>query len=209
MKKIINWTFGSVFRTFGRIIAYLIVGGLIGLILSQNHVKISDIFTLGLNKEFISVDAPIKMVNSAGWARNMPYLEQTLMKDCTGANTCNNNIGMTNAISGDDTYERRFVTNSSGITIASNGVLVMSNSGRFKSGYLYQVNYYLCGSASLSNGSFYISAIDYDNPGVKHNTYELFSSSAMSPAPFSTNGENFNSFQICAVVSKIKPLFLI
>lgn len=44
MKKIFNWTFGSIFRTFGRIIAYLIIGSLFGLILSKSGFKISSLF---------------------------------------------------------------------------------------------------------------------------------------------------------------------
>lgn len=196
MKKIVNWTFGSVFRTFGRIIAYLIVGGLIGLIMSQNHVKISDIFSLGLKKEFISVESDIKLINSPEWSSSLPQLQQTLMFDCTGTNTCNTQIGMTQyteALS--DASERRFVLNSSDINILGNGVVVMSNSGNLKSGYIYQVNYYLCSQTSLnpSGSSFYITAIDYSNPGVKHNTYELFSSSALSGTPFTSNGQTFSA----------------
>lgn len=67
MKKILNWTFGSVFRTFGRIIAYLLVGSLIALIMSENHVKISDIFSLGVKKEFISVESDIKLASNDGF----------------------------------------------------------------------------------------------------------------------------------------------
>lgn len=67
MKKILNWTFGSVFRTFGRIIAYLLVGALIALIMSENHVKISDIFSLGIKKEFISVESDIKLASNSGF----------------------------------------------------------------------------------------------------------------------------------------------
>ena len=195
MKKIVNWTFGSVFRTFGRIIAYLIIGGIIGLIMSKNHVKLPDILSLGLKQEFISVEADIKMISSPEWSKDLPSLQQTLMKDCSGANTCNTEIGMTQYTeSYEDGETRRFVLNSSTINIATNGVLVMNNSGRLKSGYIYSINYYLCSQGSLnpSGSSFYISAIDYNNPGVKHNTYELFSSSFVNGYPFGTNGQYFN-----------------
>ena len=40
MNKIFNWTIGSLFRTFGRILAYLLLGGLIALILSKNSIKL-------------------------------------------------------------------------------------------------------------------------------------------------------------------------
>lgn len=44
MKKIFNWTFGSVFRTFGRIIAYIIIGFIVSLILSNSDFRITDLF---------------------------------------------------------------------------------------------------------------------------------------------------------------------
>ena len=43
MNKLFNWTFGSVFRTIGRVIGYLVVGALLGLILQKNGVRIRDI----------------------------------------------------------------------------------------------------------------------------------------------------------------------
>lgn len=46
MKKIFNWTFGSIFRTFGRIIAYLSVGLLIFSILSKSGFKLTDILPI-------------------------------------------------------------------------------------------------------------------------------------------------------------------
>ena len=44
MNKLFNWTFGSVFRTIGRVIGYLVVGALLGLILQKNGVRIRDLF---------------------------------------------------------------------------------------------------------------------------------------------------------------------
>lgn len=41
MKKILNWTFGSVFRTFGRIVAYLLVGLLLFVIIDKSGLKIN------------------------------------------------------------------------------------------------------------------------------------------------------------------------
>ena len=67
MKKIVNWTFGSVFRTFGRIIAYLIFGTLIALIMSENHIKLPDILHLGIKQELISVESDIKLATNAGF----------------------------------------------------------------------------------------------------------------------------------------------
>lgn len=46
MKKIFNWTFGSIFRTLGRIIAYLFVGLLISSILSKTGFKLTDLLPI-------------------------------------------------------------------------------------------------------------------------------------------------------------------
>lgn len=40
LKKIGNWTFGSVFRTFGRVIAYLVIGILLAIICSKANIKL-------------------------------------------------------------------------------------------------------------------------------------------------------------------------
>ena len=44
MRKIVDWTFGSVFRTFGRIIAYLIFGIAISYIFHSLDFRITDLF---------------------------------------------------------------------------------------------------------------------------------------------------------------------
>lgn len=44
IKNVFNWSVGSFFRTLGRIVAYIIVGALIGLILSNNDISISNLF---------------------------------------------------------------------------------------------------------------------------------------------------------------------
>ena len=58
MNKFFNWTFGSVFRTIGRVIGYLIVGALLGLILQKNGVRIRDLIpTLKVSaKEFSTTE---------------------------------------------------------------------------------------------------------------------------------------------------------
>ena len=44
IKNVFNWSVGSFFRTIGRIIAYLLIGALIGLILSKSDIDITNIF---------------------------------------------------------------------------------------------------------------------------------------------------------------------
>ena len=48
MKKIFNWTFGGFFRTIGRTIAFLLLGGLIVLIAQKNDIKITEL--LGIER---------------------------------------------------------------------------------------------------------------------------------------------------------------
>ena len=48
MKKIINWTFGSIFRTLGRIICYVIVAMVIGYFIQKNDIKITSL--LGIER---------------------------------------------------------------------------------------------------------------------------------------------------------------
>ena len=44
MKKITNWIFGSMFRTFGRIIAFIVIGGLFAYLLSNDIIRIPQLF---------------------------------------------------------------------------------------------------------------------------------------------------------------------
>ena len=50
MKKIINWTFGSVFRTFGRILAYISIGILVAFLMSKFDIKLNDLLGLPIVK---------------------------------------------------------------------------------------------------------------------------------------------------------------
>ena len=157
MKKIFDWTIGSFFRSIGRIIAYLVIGGVIGLLL-YNGDHISNL------KDLIGIDY-VYALTSPNWAVELPPIQQTLYKNCTGTSTCSSDI----TLSQSSVNNRRYVYNSSDISVATNGVLIMNNSGNLKQGYIYQVNYYLCSGGNLnpSGSSFYISAINYNSPGTK------------------------------------------
>lgn len=48
MKKILNWTFGGFFRAFGRILCFLVFGGLIAYLIASNDFKLPDILTFGI-----------------------------------------------------------------------------------------------------------------------------------------------------------------
>lgn len=46
MRKIFNWVFGSFFRTFGRVLLYLLIGFLFAIIVSKSDIKIEDLFLM-------------------------------------------------------------------------------------------------------------------------------------------------------------------
>ena len=48
MKKILNWTFGGFFRAFGRILCFLVVGGIIAYLIASNDFKLPDILSFGI-----------------------------------------------------------------------------------------------------------------------------------------------------------------
>lgn len=48
MNRIFNWTFGSIFRTIGRVIAYILIGSIFALILSKSGLKIVDYIPFGI-----------------------------------------------------------------------------------------------------------------------------------------------------------------
>lgn len=48
MKKILNWTFGGFFRALGRILCFLVVGGLIAYLIASNDFKLPDILSFGI-----------------------------------------------------------------------------------------------------------------------------------------------------------------
>lgn len=60
MKTIFNWTAGSFFRSIGRIIAYIVIGCLIGMIINYNNIKIPNVFEY-------TVESDIKLASNSGF----------------------------------------------------------------------------------------------------------------------------------------------
>ena len=87
MRKIINWTFGSVFRTFGRVFAYILIGTLFALIMSKSGLKITDFFGIEtIHASSITIGSP------SGWAGYWKDCDNT---KCTG-DIILYNTGLTN-----------------------------------------------------------------------------------------------------------------
>lgn len=64
--KIINWTFGSVFRTIGRVVAYILIGLLISTFVFKNDYVKADTYVKG-------VDTPWKDNSGNLLSKNGPY----------------------------------------------------------------------------------------------------------------------------------------
>ena len=47
MKKIFDWTIGSFFRTFGRIIAFIVIGAIVVLLAEKSGIKLPDVLGIG------------------------------------------------------------------------------------------------------------------------------------------------------------------
>ena len=59
IKSVLNWTFGSFFRTLGRLLCFLLVGGLIAFLISKLDIKMPKF------EVFIDVHADTLMVGGA------------------------------------------------------------------------------------------------------------------------------------------------
>lgn len=91
--KIINWLFGSFFRTIGRTIAILLMGGLLYYILASNGIGISDLFLDSVKADTFQVlDTPWKDENGD----NLPeYYGSYIQYPITQLNSGNYYSGVT------------------------------------------------------------------------------------------------------------------
>lgn len=114
MNKIFNWTFGSIFRTLGRVICYMLIGALFTLILHKNNIKITDL--LGLDvlsaKTFdTSEQYRIYKCDSHNDYENCSFTSWTNNGTATSNNTSNNvvrgfsmNFGQNETLNGGGHY---------------------------------------------------------------------------------------------------------
>ena len=100
MKNIINWTCGSFFRVIGRILAYLVIGGLIATLLSRSSFKITDLF-------FESVKAE--------------QLEQQMLQFYSTTGAVSNSASIT------DDIEKNFYTYQGPFTLKMSGNFILRN----------------------------------------------------------------------------------
>lgn len=159
MKKIFNWTFGSVFRTFGRIIAYFLIALLFGFIVSKFDIKITDLL-------------PIMKVNAATLSKSS---DQWATQWC-------NNPACGFAIS-DATYFRDYTNVNSGAYNNSNNYflramrlrLQFNSSNYLQAGTQYQIRFKLWFNPlySLNNYGLNNDIIDFTVTDTSNNQVTL------------------------------------
>lgn len=171
MKKILNWSIGSFFRTIGRIIAYLVIAYLITLIIAKTDNLKSLLF--------MSVKAA---TTPNYWITNTDVPTYFDLFDCTES-TCNrvNSSNYTNEmIELNETGGRQFTVTTRPYNLQSNGIVIRTSSNaRYNVGYLYQTTFYVCSDAIMDNAvntiypSYYGDAFTNNNVFQSSNSYSL------------------------------------
>lgn len=181
MKKIINWSFGTFFRTIGRVLAYLLVGFLLAIV----YLK------LGLNFGYTKVNAQ----TLTNWAEGLPTLNRVQMYECQTSNKCYDkevNIQGLVTVNGN-----RDIAISQSLTLDSGGISIQTNVNELKEGYLYLTNYYVCANYSLNNVDALIYNSNYGSPGVANTIYNSTSIATLSNIP----GSGQQEFTSCKLYS--------
>lgn len=152
MHKIINWTFGSFFRTMGRFIFYIIIGSLLMYLLKD--LKIGGLFNI------LEVHAD---TTTDAWVLNMNQIERGSYYNWTGASTLGSSIALTSdnfIVEWFDNHNEsvlinlNYMYNTNAINVGSNGISIGGNAAQvFVSGYLYRVVLYVCGTQNFSRYS--------------------------------------------------------
>lgn len=156
MNKLFNWTFGSIFRTFGRIIAYLLFGLVIGLIMSKNDIKITDI--LGLDVVH-AAQVPSWLTNSQITMPSNYNISTCSSSSCSNVSTQINHVVDT---SGDWYY---FFGNTDPLSITANGTLISHNTDTLRPNYMYAYQMYFCSNNDLSLDNTYIDLFGSSTSG--------------------------------------------
>ena len=179
MKKILNWSIGSFFRTIGRIIAYLVIAFLITLIIAKTDNLKSLLF--------MSVKAD---TTPNYWITNTDVPTYFDLFDCTES-TCNrvDSSNYTNEmIELNETGGRQFTVTTRPYNLQGNGIVIRTSSNaRYNVGYLYQSTFYVCSDAIMDNAtntiypSYYGDAFTNNNVFQSSNSYNLSGLPGLAP----------------------------
>lgn len=179
MKKILNWSIGSFFRTMGRVIAYLVIGFIIATLVSKSD-KLSSLF-------FMSVKAD---TTPNYWITNTDVPTYFDLFDCTES-ACNrvDSSNYTNEmIELNETGGRQFTVTTRQYNLQGNGIVIRTSSNaRYNVGYLYQTTFYVCSDAIMDNAtntiypSYYGDAFTNNNVFQSSNSYNLSGLPGLAP----------------------------
>lgn len=186
MNRIFNWTIGSFFRTLGRIICYLSIGLLIGLIASK----------MGLNLFIIPVNAS----TNDGWLYNIKNnIQNTHFYDLGNGTNYTWYDSVLSGIQLDEAGNNwNFFHPEKAHTIATNGLMYSFYSGTsFKTGYLYNLQYYACSSAKVNydtvDTTLYLGSNATQNAQRINNiSYQTSSVTGLSSYPSESSTTKFN-----------------
>jgi hypothetical protein len=162
MKKILNWSIGSFFRTLGRIIAYLLIAFLITVILSK-----SDILS---NLLFMNVNAS---TYNSFWLEDTDTITSGGIYDCSSESSCKEVYTQSSTFAINDIEVRGTISNRDKLKVGPNGNVLNIQGYLLKKDYFYSIDVYVCSSDNLSNlsGQIYGSYYNYwANDNLYNNT---------------------------------------
>lgn len=141
IKKVLNWVFGSFFRSIGRIIAYLTIGGLIFYI--GNKLNIFN---------FMQVNAA---VYNGDWleSNNVNMISWGGMADCSSSSNCSS-VGTTTSLVSERNKEIMIIHAMEQINTTSSGggmAFYYNTNYLLNKDYLYNITTYVCSNKALSN----------------------------------------------------------
>lgn len=148
--KVINWLFGSFFRTIGRTIAILLMGGLLYYILASNGIGISDLFLDSVKA------STIKNYNTSWYSNNGSQYSSTMYSP--GGNFYGRSISRYANTSVSGTMNYRFNSNGSSISLDNNPTAI----------YI-QLFFYATGPSVNSQEGGTIDGIYYYNNDISNN----------------------------------------
>lgn len=169
MKKIINWSFGSFFRTIGRVFAYFLIGILLLFIGSK----------LGFNFGYIVNAATVNQ-----WADNLPVLNRVQMYEC-GSSQCYEKTVEFGGISTGGDGDRKYIFSSNNLTVdSSGGTVIQTTSGDvLNKGYLYLTKFYICNKPNISSYNYKIGNTNFNTPNQFNADILAMNDSALSTSP--------------------------
>lgn len=149
MNKILNWTFGSLFRTIGRLLGFLIVCILLLIIGSKLGLKIPDFLM------------PMKIsaaVQNSDWldSNNINMVSWGGIMDCTSASNCSS-IGTNTQITSTQNKNFMYISATERVSSTTSGGgygFYYNTNYLMKSGYLYNITTYVCSTKSFASLDF-------------------------------------------------------